>query len=320
MAEKSLVTPEALSGVLSELRDIFSTLGNGGGGDSHKSWGDGSMTPQNWDKMAVLDVYLSQVCVKHEPSTKTGAQMWFVGAGTYRKYTLADGQISTEYIDLQNLISKKADTPARFSTMSVENYNKAKLGDYYLGQVCVRDGSDGKHFVGPGTYRKYTLSADGKTVNTEYVDLNSSKADKPNTWQWVQGQSWSGIKAGDNVAGAPVVGVDNTYFYLLVSGGIEAYRISNGQQDSKVPGYFLTRQEVVALPKSYTEQEVTNKSVALSNIKIGDTINGFPVVVAYDSYVECSTGSSGFVRYIVEGTSIKIQLFTFANGTFLNYG
>lgn len=234
---------------LSALRKALESL-DLGGDYTHKSWPGGALDEKSWNDFQLLDIYYSQVCIKKEPY-KVGAQIWFVGAGTFRKFTVgSDGKVEVAFVDLEALIN--------------------------------------------------------------------GKADKPKTWNWVQGQSWTGIKIGDNVAGSPVVAVDDTYFYLLLPGGIEAYKIKDGLQDNKVPGIFLTRQEVQSLPQSYSEQEITGKYVALSSVKTGDKINGYPVVSVSNSYVECSLGTSGFVRYMLEGSSVKTQLFNYANNAFLS--
>ena len=304
MASNSLVTAVALQGALDTLRASLDGLDLGGDG-GHKSWTDGSMTPDNWDKIALLDVYLSQVCIKHEPASKSGAQMWFAGAGTYRKYTLTNGQISTEYIDLQNLISKKADPPTRFdSPFDVEKYNKAKLGDYYLGQVCVRDASDGKHFVGPGTYRKYTLSADGKEVISEYVDLNASKADKPKAWT---AGPYTGIKAGDTVDGQTVVYVHGTDFYVWNGRGFTSCPVS-ASNISSYEGFFFAR--------DWSEEQLkADPMLTLLQISVGDRVADRPVLrITNDGHgtiktrVVCSDGIDGYVYYEFDANNYLVRI------------
>ena len=298
----SNITNTALRRAMQVLREVLeqSNGGSGGGdGDKHTAWPDGSMSAQNWDKMSVLDVYLSQVCVKHEPSTKTGAQMWFVGAGTFRKYTLTNGQITTVYTDLESLIGKKADPPTRFdSPFDVEKYNKAKLGDYYLGQVCVRDGSDGKHFVGPGTYRKYTLSADGKTVNTEYVDLNSTKVDKPKAWT---SGPFTGIKAGDTVSDQTVVFVHGGNFFVWNGKGVTSCPVT-ASNIASYDGFFFAR--------DWSDSELKANPVEnLLQVAVGDRIGGLPVVRisqngagAIKTRVEVSNGTEGFYYYELDNS------------------
>lgn len=98
----SNITDTALRRAMQVLREVLeqSNGGSGGGdGDKHTAWPASTSIKDNWDKIQLLDVYLSQVCIKKEPY-KVGAQIWFAGAGTYRKFTVTDsGEVSTQFVD-----------------------------------------------------------------------------------------------------------------------------------------------------------------------------------------------------------------------------